>query len=168
MMPNLRKTASRYFRRWFNRLRQSWKTPLTNAPMTKNAAKASRRRSSSRLVIVRVHSTPTTHDSPAGPAAQYCTSSMVGALPRHPVRRRGGTTQFVSDSSIRLVLFGIRCPSMGRGFVHLQAFVQQHGNCRVPQRHVCADGYDLGAWVSNQRGHKASHDSTGLASFGRR
>jgi superfamily II DNA or RNA helicase len=40
------------------------------------------------------------------------------------------------------------------GFHHLQAFVQEHGHCLVPQRHLCPDGYQLGAWVGNQRTKK--------------
>jgi Helicase associated domain len=37
------------------------------------------------------------------------------------------------------------------GLAHLEAFVREHGHCRVPQSHVAADGYQLGKWVSNQR-----------------
>jgi hypothetical protein len=37
----------------------------------------------------------------------------------------------------------------------LQAFVEDHGHCRVPQKHVTADGYRLGAWASTQRTQQA-------------
>ena len=33
----------------------------------------------------------------------------------------------------------------------LQAFVKEHGHCRVYARHVTADGYRLGSWVDKQR-----------------
>ena len=36
------------------------------------------------------------------------------------------------------------------GFRRLQEYVKHHGDARVPQRYT-ADGYRLGAWVSNQR-----------------
>src|SRR5262249_48853012 len=37
------------------------------------------------------------------------------------------------------------------GFAHLQAFVQEHGHCQVPNRHRCADGYRLGVWIGEHR-----------------
>lgn len=37
------------------------------------------------------------------------------------------------------------------GFGHLQRYVQEHGNARVPQSCV-VDGFNLGLWVANQRG----------------
>jgi hypothetical protein len=37
------------------------------------------------------------------------------------------------------------------GFKHLEAFVREHGHCRVPKRYVTADGHHLGEWVSTQR-----------------
>jgi predicted secreted Zn-dependent protease len=42
------------------------------------------------------------------------------------------------------------------GFAQLQTFVREHGHCRIPQKHVTADGHRLGSWVSNQR---AAEDS---------
>ena len=38
-----------------------------------------------------------------------------------------------------------------RGFGHLQRYVEEHGNARVPQTCVF-DGFNLGLWVANQRG----------------
>jgi superfamily II DNA or RNA helicase len=43
------------------------------------------------------------------------------------------------------------CTQWEEGFRHLQAFVQEHGHCRVPQKHVTADGFRLGQWVHFQR-----------------
>ena len=37
------------------------------------------------------------------------------------------------------------------GFGHLQRYVEEHGNARVPQTCVF-DGFNLGLWVANQRG----------------
>ena len=33
----------------------------------------------------------------------------------------------------------------------LQAFVKEHGHCKVSAKHVTADGYRLGSWVDKQR-----------------
>ena len=55
-------------------------------------------------------------------------------------------------ASMRLALFGIRCPSNGKkASRHLEAFVQEHGHCRVPQTHVTA------RWISI--GHMGRHIS---------
>jgi superfamily II DNA or RNA helicase len=37
------------------------------------------------------------------------------------------------------------------GFEHLQAYVKEYKDCRVPQRYKSSDGYRLGPWVSEQR-----------------
>jgi superfamily II DNA or RNA helicase len=37
------------------------------------------------------------------------------------------------------------------GYQHLQAYVHEHGHCRVPFRYKSADGYQLGKWVNKQR-----------------
>ncbi len=37
------------------------------------------------------------------------------------------------------------------GFTHAEEYVQQTGNLEVPNAYVCADGYRLGKWISNQR-----------------
>jgi len=37
------------------------------------------------------------------------------------------------------------------GFDHLQAFVNEHGHCRVRSNHKAADGYRLGQWSKVQR-----------------
>jgi Helicase associated domain len=37
------------------------------------------------------------------------------------------------------------------GFEHLQAYVTEYGNCRVPQKYRSPDGYRLGGWVGEQR-----------------
>ena len=37
------------------------------------------------------------------------------------------------------------------GLGHLQAFVREHGHCRVPRYHKTTGGYRLGAWVHHQR-----------------
>ncbi len=38
-----------------------------------------------------------------------------------------------------------------RAFAVLTAYISEHGNARVHNRHVTGDGFNLGAWVSNQR-----------------
>ena len=40
------------------------------------------------------------------------------------------------------------------GFSHLEMYVQQGGNVRVPIIYISKDGYKLGNWVSNQRSNK--------------
>lgn len=37
------------------------------------------------------------------------------------------------------------------GFAHAKEYVRQMGNLEVPNVYVCADGYRLGKWISNQR-----------------
>src|SRR6476660_5259475 len=37
------------------------------------------------------------------------------------------------------------------GFEHLQAYVKEHKNCRVPNDYKSPDGHSLGSWVSFQR-----------------
>ena len=37
------------------------------------------------------------------------------------------------------------------GLQHAQAYFKQHGDLAVPNQYVCADGYRLGRWISNQR-----------------
>ncbi len=37
------------------------------------------------------------------------------------------------------------------GFAHAQEYAQQTGDLEVPNAYVCADGYRLGKWISNQR-----------------
>jgi hypothetical protein len=39
------------------------------------------------------------------------------------------------------------------GFAALKAYKEQHGHCRVPQRHKLV-GFNLGSWVGIQRGVK--------------
>jgi superfamily II DNA or RNA helicase len=38
-----------------------------------------------------------------------------------------------------------------RGLDHLDAYIAEHGNPRVPVAHVAPDGYRLGNWVANKR-----------------
>ena len=37
------------------------------------------------------------------------------------------------------------------GFRRLQAYAEERGDCLVPQRHVTADGFNLGTWLRTQR-----------------
>lgn len=37
------------------------------------------------------------------------------------------------------------------GFQHLQAFVNEHGHCRVTHKYVTTGGFRLGAWANGQR-----------------
>ena len=41
--------------------------------------------------------------------------------------------------------------SWREGFKHIKNYAQQHGNCFVPGRYICEDGYGLGSWVNGQR-----------------
>ena len=47
------------------------------------------------------------------------------------------------------------------GFQHLQAYVNEHGHCRVLATHICADGYRLGQWVKVQRRRQDKMPPTG-------
>ena len=38
------------------------------------------------------------------------------------------------------------------GCRHLQAYVEEHGDARVPKKYVSDDGFLLGVWVRRQRG----------------
>jgi superfamily II DNA or RNA helicase len=48
-------------------------------------------------------------------------------------------------------VWGRHAAQWEEGFEHLQAYVGEHGHCRVPDAHVSADGYPLGQWVRVQR-----------------
>jgi Helicase associated domain/Helicase conserved C-terminal domain len=37
------------------------------------------------------------------------------------------------------------------GYQHLEAYVNEHGDCKVPLRYQCPDGFRLGVWVNKQR-----------------
>ena len=37
------------------------------------------------------------------------------------------------------------------GYQHLEAYVSEHGDCKVPLRYQSADGFRLGIWVNKQR-----------------
>jgi hypothetical protein len=55
------------------------------------------------------------------------------------------------------------------GFEHLQAYVKEYGNCRVPDAYVATDEYKLGQWVRIQRRQKDSISAerkTGLNALG--
>jgi hypothetical protein len=43
-----------------------------------------------------------------------------------------------------------------KGFEHLQVYVREQNNCRVPQKYKSPDGYKLGQWVNNQRAKRSS------------
>jgi hypothetical protein len=56
----------------------------------------------------------------------------------------------------RLMALGFRTePSnqaaFQRGLDHLDAYIAEHGNARVPVGYTCSDGYRLGSWISNKR-----------------
>ena len=42
-------------------------------------------------------------------------------------------------------------------FEHLQSYVKQYGNARVPSNYVTPDGFKLGSWVRNQRHNKSKN-----------
>jgi hypothetical protein len=48
----------------------------------------------------------------------------------------------------------VRADKWEKGFAHLASYAHDHGNCRVPEKHVTTDGYRLGQWVSVQRRSK--------------
>jgi len=41
--------------------------------------------------------------------------------------------------------------SWEEGLAHLEAYAQEFGHCRVPNKYISPDGYLLGGWVSNTR-----------------
>jgi hypothetical protein len=44
------------------------------------------------------------------------------------------------------------------GFSHLERYSEREGHCRVDQRYKTEDNYQLGTWVSWQRGHAIDPD----------
>ena len=44
------------------------------------------------------------------------------------------------------------------GYAQLAAYGERYGHTRVPSKHITADGYPLGKWVSAQRAHHDSED----------
>ncbi len=48
------------------------------------------------------------------------------------------------------------------GFSHAEAYYKQYGHLAVPNNYICADGYRLGKWISNQR--SAERGAQGLKS----
>jgi inorganic triphosphatase YgiF len=49
-----------------------------------------------------------------------------------------------------------RAAQCEEGLGYLQAYVTEHGHCRVPDDYVAADGYRLGQWVRVQRRTEAT------------
>jgi hypothetical protein len=49
-----------------------------------------------------------------------------------------------------------RADQWEKGFAHLEAFVADTGDARVPAKFKTADGYPLGAWVSKQRRRRSA------------
>ena len=43
------------------------------------------------------------------------------------------------------------------GFEHLQCYVMEHSNTKVPQKYISLDGYPLGNWVGTQRRNKTQN-----------
>ena len=48
------------------------------------------------------------------------------------------------------------------GYRHAEAYYQEQGNLDVVATFVCADGYRLGTWISNQRGKKKGRNGRNL------
>jgi hypothetical protein len=42
------------------------------------------------------------------------------------------------------------------GFAHLEQYIEEHGDARVPQRFKTEDGYKLGTWVQSQRNSRST------------
>ena len=42
------------------------------------------------------------------------------------------------------------------GLLHARRYYEAHGDLLVPRDHVCADGFALGVWISNQRANHAA------------
>ncbi len=42
------------------------------------------------------------------------------------------------------------------GFSHLEAYVKEFGNAKVPYNYVCSDGFKLGNWATSQRSRKVT------------
>jgi superfamily II DNA or RNA helicase len=48
-------------------------------------------------------------------------------------------------------LWDVFSATWDEGFQHLTVFLSTHGHCKVPDRYVAADGFQLGRWVGKQR-----------------
>jgi hypothetical protein len=86
---------------------------------------------------------------------------MFALPPKADVRRARSKVQHIQEGRMsperkaRLDALGFVWDALAdqweEGFEHLQAYVSEHGYCRLPHKHMCADGYRLGAWVNKQR-----------------
>src|SRR5262249_14092792 len=73
--------------------------------------------------------------------------------------QRVSQTKLSSERKIRLDKLGFDWDPITtqweEGFEHLQAYVKEYKDCRVPQQYKSPDDYKLGQWVNNQR-HRPS------------
>ena len=63
----------------------------------------------------------------------------------------GHTTQQTAQLEALGMKWGVNDAKWDKGFRHLEAYRDGHGDCYVPYSHAAADGFNLAHWVSTQR-----------------
>lgn len=95
--------------------------------------------------------------SHANPHATYTAADgyRLGAWVRQQrlIHRKGDLDPGRAERLVALPgwIWESRNEKWGEGYQHLTAYIDEHGDARVPVKYVAADGYRLGAWVAQQR-----------------